>query len=102
MQITLDHKTFQVLDDSGLEIITTTTEALYKIIAKAPDDQQIEITKQALESLANDATLYERIRKLNASKGSKGWEGMSKEERSAKAKKAVEARIAKYNQTRRK
>lgn len=48
--------------------------------------------------ISEKARKYDEMIKKRSEGGKKAWAGLSKEERSKRAKKAVQARIRKYNQ----
>ena len=64
--------------------------------------EKISISLQEYEELKRKADAYDRMNVGSSKGGKKTWAALTPEERSARAKKAVEARIAKYGQKSRK
>lgn len=62
----------------------------------------IFVEESYLAEIEEKARKYDAIKSANAKKARAGNQKMTAEQRSARAKKAVEARIAKYGQQRRK
>jgi len=58
----------------------------------------VTISKDELDRLKHKAKLYEKMVLDNSKAGKKAWSKLTPEQRSERAKKAVAARIAKYNQ----
>lgn len=59
------------------------------------------ISTDELAELRRKAEAYDEMLARRSAGGKKAWTNLSAEERSARAKKAVAARIAKYNQAKR-
>jgi len=60
--------------------------------------ETITIPKDEYEKLKRKAAAYDKMNAGASVGGKKAWAGLTPEERSARAKKAVEARIKKYGQ----
>ena len=61
----------------------------------------LEISSDELAELRRKAKAYDEMLARRSAGGKKAWTNLSAEERSARAKKAVAARIKKYNQSKR-
>lgn len=61
-------------------------------------EETIAIPKSEYIELKRKAEAYDKIKNNNSEAGKKTWANVSPAERSARAKKAVTARIAKYGQ----
>lgn len=61
-------------------------------------NKQISISLQEYEELKRKAEAYDKMNAGASQGGKKAWAKLTPEERSARAKKAVRARIAKYGQ----
>ncbi len=66
------------------------------------NDPTIAIPKSLYDELIRKAEAYDKMNAGASVGGKKAWAGLTPEERSARAKKAVEARIKKYGQKPRK
>lgn len=60
--------------------------------------ETITIPKDEYDELRRKADAYDKMNAGASVGGKKAWAGLTPEERSARAKKAVEARIKKYGQ----
>lgn len=61
-------------------------------------EEQISISLREYQELKRKAEFYDKMNAGASVGGKKAWANLTPEERSARAKKAVEARIKKYGQ----